>query len=124
MLLKKSNNVANQAITAEGFVGAYNRYLLVKEDGCPNYALRLSEIEPGGNTSYHAHEEEHEYYFLEGEGTVVDNNKVEHAVEPGDAVYIPQKQKHQVKNVGRGVLKFICTIPILKDGDGKSTKLI
>lgn len=124
MLLKKSNDVVRQAITADGCAGVYNRYLLVKEDGCPNYALRLSEIEPDGHTSYHAHEEEHEYYFLEGKGVVVDNNKVEHIAEPGDAVYIPQKQKHQVKNVGKSVLKFICTIPIFKDGDGKSTKLV
>jgi len=124
MLLKKSNDVVKQAITANGFIGAYNRYLLVKEDGCPNYALRLSEIEPNGHTSYHAHEEEHEYYFLEGKGVVVDQNKVEHIVEPGDAVYIPQKQKHQVKNTGKNVLKFICTIPIFKDGDGKSTKIV
>lgn len=124
MLLKKSKEVLGQAVAVEGFVGVCNRYLLVKEDGCPNYALRLSEIEPGGHTSYHAHEEEHEYYFLEGKGLVVDHNKVEHMVEPGDAVYIPQKQKHQVKNTGNSILKLICTIPILKDGDGKSTKLV
>jgi len=116
MLLKKSNDVVRQAITVDGCAEVYNRYLLVKEDGCPNYALRLSEIEPDGHTSYHAHEEEHEYYFLEGKGVVVDQNKVEHMVEPGDAVYIPQKQKHQVKNIGKSVLKFICSIPILKDG--------
>ena len=124
MLLKKSNDVVKQVITADGFAGAYNRYLLIKEDGCPNYALRLSEIESGGHTSYHAHEEEHEYYFLEGKGVVVDHHKVEHIVEPGDAVYIPQKQKHQVKNTGESVLKFICTIPIFKEGDGKSTRLV
>ena len=124
MLIKKSNDVAKQAITLDGAAGAYNRYLLVKEDGCPNYALRLSEIDPGGHTSYHAHEEEHEYYFLEGKGVVVDHNKVEHIVESGDAVYVPSKQKHQVKNIGKSVLTFICTIPILKDGDGKSAKFI
>ena len=124
MLLKKSNDVKRQAIAIDGFAGAYNRYLLIKEDGCPNYALRLSEIEPNGHTSYHAHEEEHEYYFLEGKGVVVDHNKVEYIVESGDAVYIPQKQNHQVKNIGKSILKFICTIPILKDGDGKSTKFV
>lgn len=124
MILKKSNHVLRQAITLNGFTGVYNSYLLVKEDGCPNYALRLSEIDPNGHTSYHAHEEEHEYYFLEGKGIVVDLNKVEHLVEPGDAIYIPQKQKHQVKNVGKNVLKFICTIPILKNGDEKHTKFI
>lgn len=124
MLIKKSKDVPLQAITSDGFAGVYNRYLLVKDDGCPNYALRLSEIESGGHTSYHAHEEEHEYYFLEGQGVVLDQDKVEHLVEPGDAVFVPSRQWHQVKNVGASVLKFICSIPILKDGDGKSAKMI
>jgi len=57
-------------------------------------------------------------------GVVVDHNKDEHIAEPDDAVYVPQKQKHQVKNMGKSVLKFICTIPILKDGYGKYTKLV
>ena len=124
MILKHSNNVEKHFIQRDGFAGASVRYLLVKDDGCPNYAIRLMEFDLNGHTSYHAHEEEHEYYFLEGKGVVVDHNKVEHIVESGDAVYVPSKQKHQVKNIGKSVLTFICTIPILKDGDGKSAKFI
>ena len=124
MLLKHANQVERILINREGFALAYVRYLLIKSDGCPNYAMRLMEFEPTGHTSYHGHEEEHEFYFLEGNGIMVDNDGKEQQVKPGDAVYIPPRHKHQIKNSGNSVLKVICTIPILAGGDGKSTKII
>ncbi len=124
MILKHSNNVEKHFIQRDGFAGASVRYLLVKDDGCPNYAIRLMEFDLNGHTSYHAHEEEHEFYFLEGQGILVDNDGIEHEVKPGDVVYIPQKHKHQIKNTGNVVLKVICTIPIFENGDGKVTKMV
>lgn len=124
MLIKSSNKVERITIKREGFVGAYVRYLLVKDDGCPNYAMRLMEFDPKGHTSYHGHEEEHEFYFLEGNGVLVDDSGVEHAVNPGDAVFVPPTHKHQIINKGNTTLRVICTIPILEGGDGKITKVI
>ncbi len=47
------------------------RWLITKEMGAPNFAMRLFEMEPGGFSPLHSHDWEHEVFVLEGEGTVV-----------------------------------------------------
>ena len=107
------------AINKEGFRGMSAYYLWTAEDGCPNYAMRIMEFEPGGFTSYHSHLEEHEFYFLEGEGVYVDGEGKETRVSPGDGIYCLPDELHQVKNTGNTKMKLLCTIPILPGGNGK-----
>ena len=47
------------------------RWLITKETGAENFAMRLFEMEAGGNSPLHSHNWEHEVFILEGEGTVV-----------------------------------------------------
>lgn len=103
----------------EGFKGMFQRFLWTKDDGCQNFAMRLMEFEPHGHTSYHAHLEEHEFFFLEGEAAYVGADANEIRLSVGDTVYVPPDEPHQIKNVGDTVMKMICTIPILPGGDGK-----
>lgn len=119
MKKKRFSDVPRVEIKKEGFRGMSARYLWSADDGCPNYALRIMEIEPGGHTSYHAHAEEHEFYFLEGEAAFVDAEGNETRLSPGDTVYSQPDEPHQIKNVGNTVMRMICTIPILPGGDGK-----
>jgi quercetin dioxygenase-like cupin family protein len=104
----------------EGFEGMFARYLWTAVDGCPHYAMRIMEFEPGGHTSYHSHLEEHEFYFLEGEAAYVDGQGNQILVSPGDGIYCPPDEPHQIKNVGSTRMKMLCTIPILPGGDGKT----
>ena len=106
-------------VNKEGFSGMSARYLWTADDGCPNYAMRIMEFEPGGYTSYHSHLEEHEFYFVEGEAAYVDGDGNEIRVSPGDGIYCPPDEPHQIKNVGKTTMKMVCTIPILPGGDGK-----
>ncbi len=119
--MKKKHGADVQAVEMkhEGFKGMSARYLWTKDDNCPNYAMRLMEFEPGGHTSFHAHAEEHEFYFLEGSPVFVDADGNETHLVPGDTLYTAPNELHQIKNVGTTTVKMICTIPILPGGDGK-----
>jgi mannose-6-phosphate isomerase-like protein (cupin superfamily) len=49
-------------------------------------------------------------FILEGEGTVV-GKEGEKKFKPGDAVFVPPNEKHQFKNTGKKLVKFICLVP-------------
>jgi quercetin dioxygenase-like cupin family protein len=121
VIRKHVSEVPGTKIERKGFVGMTAKYALTKDDGCPRYAMRLMEFEPGGSTAMHAHPEEHEFYFLEGEAAVVDGTGKEIRLRVGDFLYVSPNEAHQIKNVGSTKMKTICTIPILPGGDGKIT---
>jgi quercetin dioxygenase-like cupin family protein len=86
------------------------RWLITKEMGAPNFAMRLFEMEPKGHSPLHTHPWEHEVFILEGEGTVVGGTE-EKKFSPGDAIFIPPNEKHQFRNDGKKVVKFLCLVP-------------
>ena len=86
------------------------RWLITKNDGAPNFAMRLFEIEPNGYTPLHQHDWEHEVFILEGVG-ITRNKEKEESLHPGDVIYIPSKEWHQFVNTGSEPLKFLCLIP-------------
>ncbi len=121
MLLKHAPEVRAEPVEKPGFSGMTARYLLTRSEGCPRYAVRLMEFTPGGHTSYHQHQEEHEIFFVEGEGVVAGEDRREIPVQAGDALYIEPCEFHQVRNTGRGLLKMVCTVPMFTGMDGKTT---
>ncbi len=95
----------------EGASGLKVRWLITKEMGAPNFAMRLFEMESGGNSPLHTHPWEHEVFVLEGEGIVVSKD-VERKVSSGDVVFIPPNELHQFKNKGNVTFTFLCLVPI------------
>ena len=87
------------------------RVLISKDDGAITYIMRIFEIEPEGYIPRHKHPWEHEIFVLEGEGLITMDEE-EHIVRAGMAVFIPPNVLHSYRNVGDGVWKFICTIPL------------
>jgi quercetin dioxygenase-like cupin family protein len=86
------------------------RWLITKETGAKNFAMRLFEMEPGGYSPLHSHSWEHEVFILEGEGLVVGGNE-EKMFKAGDAIFLPPNEKHQLKNNSKKPVKFLCFIP-------------
>jgi mannose-6-phosphate isomerase-like protein (cupin superfamily) len=79
------------------------------------------EIGPGGCTSFHSHQEEHEMFFLKGEGSLRTADHEGISIRPGDALLLMPCEQHQIRNTGKGILKMVCTVPLLPGKTGRET---
>ncbi len=86
------------------------RVLIGKEDGAPNFCMRMFEVDEGGYTPRHSHEWEHEIFIHSGLGELFSNSEWI-PVSKGSMVFIPGNEEHQIKNSGTEPLVFICLIP-------------
>ena len=112
--MKVFNHSEVQAIDAEeGASGLRVRWLITKETGAWNFAMRLFEMAPGGFSPLHSHPWEHEVYILRGEGVAVGKDG-EKAFKPGTVVFVPADERHQFRNTGSGEVRFLCMIPYPK----------
>ena len=100
-------------IAEEGISGLKVRWLITKDIGAENFAMRMFEMEPGGHSPYHNHSWEHEVFVLDGTGIVV-GEKEERTFRPQDVIFVPPNEKHQFRNNGKNVIRFLCLIPYLK----------
>ena len=110
MKIEKSSNITKKSVEMEGAKDVDIRWLISKEDGAENFAMRMFEFQPGGHTPLHTHPHEHEVFVLEGEGVVLEDD-LQHPLRPGTVVFVPPKQPHQFRNTGAGPLKFLCLVP-------------
>jgi quercetin dioxygenase-like cupin family protein len=88
------------------------RWLLAKQDGAPNFAMRVIEIAPGVVFTPHHHPYEHEIYVLAGEGRVTGSEQ-EVEMKPGTVLLVMPDEIHGYQNTGDETLKFICVIPLV-----------
>jgi mannose-6-phosphate isomerase-like protein (cupin superfamily) len=89
--------------------GSEIRELLAHRNSCiRNQTLAEARLAAGAATTPHRHLQTEEiYYLLEGEGQMRIGDEVRRVV-AGDAIAIPPGAVHQISNVGRGTLKFLC----------------
>ncbi len=113
MKLSHYKDIQLEDVTMEGARGAKIRWLISEKDGAPNFAMRMFEVDPGGFTPYHAHSWEHENFIVEGEGVLTTEDK-DIPFKPGDVIYVEPFMKHNYRNTGKSVLKFLCMIPLDK----------
>lgn len=99
-------------VEKEGFKGTRVRWLITKEDGAENFAMRYFEIAPKGASALHTHKWEHEVFILDGSCLVVCGNEKK-KVGPSYVVFIPPNVPHCFKNVGEKPLKFLCLVPYM-----------
>ena len=110
-----------EALDAEGGSSKVKvRWLITKEMGAKNFAMRLFELESGGYTPLHIHDCEHEVFILEGEGVVVDGDE-ERLFRAGDVIFISPNENHQFRNIGKSIAKILCLIPYKKDSEQVSS---
>ena len=94
----------------KGCKGVSIRWLITKDMGAENFAMRLFEVEPEGNTPLHSHEWEHEIIIHAGKGEVFCEGEWV-PVTRGYTVFIPGNEEHQIRNAGDELLVFACVIP-------------
>ena len=95
----------------EGVKDTKLRWLISKNDGAENFAMRLFEVKPEGFTPLHQHDWEHEVFILEGEGEAR-NKEDKKNFKKGDVFFVKPMEWHQFVNTGSEDLKFLCLIPI------------
>ncbi len=91
--------------------GVTIRWLIDEGIGAPNFAMRHFEIAPEGSTPLHAHAWEHEVFILSGSGVVVCDGGDE-AFGPGDAVFVPEGERHCFRNTGAEPVAMLCLVPL------------
>ncbi len=105
------DNVKKEEVKMEGTTGTFIQWLISKEQGAENYAMRLFTMEQGGKIAKHQHPWEHEIFVLEGEGKIGAGEE-EVQVRAGSFLYIPPNVVHWYENTGSGEMKFLCIIPM------------
>jgi len=95
----------------EGAVKLKVRWLITKEMGALNFAMRLFEMESSGHSPLHTHPWEHEVFVLDGEGVLAGGDK-EIEFRAGDVIFVAPNEKHQFRNSGSKMLRFLCIVPI------------
>ena len=93
--------------------GVSIRWVINREHGAPNFAMRLIEVQPGSSTPFHDHWNELEVYLLQGMGTVK-GSEGDRALDIGDVVYVAPNEEHQFVTSGTEPFKFICVVPLEK----------
>lgn len=94
----------------EGCKDVNIRWLITKDDGAENFAMRLFEVGPGGHTPFHTHDYEHEVFIISGEGAIKIEGRVE-ILKKGDALFVPPDVEHQFLSSAESSLRFLCLIP-------------
>ena len=110
MKVEKSSNISINPVEMEGAKDVGIRWLISKEDGAENFAMRMFELEPGGHTPLHTHPHEHEVFIIEGRGVLIFERQ-EHEFGPEYVIFVPPNKEHRFKNTGDSVLRLLCLIP-------------
>jgi quercetin dioxygenase-like cupin family protein len=103
---------AEEAAEAEGVT---MRVVIGRDQGAPNFVMRVFDVGPGASTPLHTHNWEHEVFVLAGQGRVYGGGD-EEPLGAGDTVFIPSMELHRFVNEGYDPLRFICVIPLLENG--------
>jgi len=90
--------------------GVAGRVVVGKNDGANNFCMRIFEIAPEGYTPKHVHPWEHEMFIHAGSGEIYGNGKW-NPIGPGNVIFMPPNEEHQVRNTGRELLILACLVP-------------
>lgn len=86
------------------------RVVIGKDDGAPNFCMRVFSIAPGGHTPRHSHDWEHEILVHSGKGHIYQQGAWVD-VAAGNVIFIPGGEEHQFRNESDDDFVFACLIP-------------
>jgi quercetin dioxygenase-like cupin family protein len=106
MYVKNYRNVPPEPGGADGLTV---RWVINASQGATNFAMRVFELDPGKESPFHQHENEHETYVLAGNGELETHEGVAELNE-GSVIFIPALENHRFRNTGKEVMRFIDVI--------------
>lgn len=110
MRIKQYAEVEATHFESEVAKGIAARVVIGKIDQAKNFYMRVFDIFPGGHTPKHSHAWEHEMFIHAGYGEVYGNGKW-NQIMPGNVVFIPANEEHQLRNTGKDNLIVVCLVP-------------
>ena len=110
MIIKQYAEVEATHFDSDVAKGIAARVVIGKQDGAPNFCMRVFEIAPGGHTPRHAHAWEHEMFVHAGAGEIYAQGQW-HPLRPGNAMLVPGHEEHQLRNPGQEPLIVVCLVP-------------
>jgi len=112
MKITNLNKVTGIIPDMEGARNVLKQVPVSREDGSPNFSVRVFTISPDGHTPYHAHPFEHINYVIAGRGVLVDETGREQEIKTGDFALVLPDEKHQYRNKSdHEPLVMICAVP-------------
>ncbi|MEO7436053.1 MAG: cupin domain-containing protein [Candidatus Binatia bacterium] len=102
--------VAVEPYAADDTRAGTRQVLIGPAEGAANFALRYFELAPGTTSSLDMHAHDHGVYVLHGRGRVRLGDE-EHAIGPGDVVYVAPHDRHAFEAAGDVALGFLCVVP-------------
>ncbi len=111
MKLANSNDIPKKPVEVDGAKDVAMRLLIGRPDNAPTFAMRMFEVQPGGQTPLHTHPHEHEIFVLDGHGVVVCKGETS-PIGSEDVILMPGGAEHCFKNTSDVPLRFLCMVPI------------
>ena len=103
---------------AEGPRGV-KQILIGPDDGAPNFAVRIFQIEPGKSSNEEDHPHDHGVFIQQGRARVLLGDRT-HEVTAGDFVWVEPNERHRFESLGPETLQFLCVVPDWGETDAKS----
>lgn len=110
MSVKNYNDILPIRMNNEMVKNVAGRVMIGKEDGAPNFCMRVFEMGKDGFSPKHTHDWEHEVFVHTGHGEVFIKDTW-HALSPGSVVFVPANVEHQFRNNSDDLFTFVCLIP-------------
>jgi quercetin dioxygenase-like cupin family protein len=110
MIVGNFKDLTAKPVTHPSAKDAAMKVLVSPNEGWEGYVMRVVEVEVGGFTPKHAHDWPHINYVIEGNGTLLIEDKL-HELTPGSYAFVPNNALHQFSNIGDATFKFICIVP-------------
>ncbi len=110
MKIKQYGEVEATHIETETAKGVAARVVIGKKDEARTFYMRVFDIAPGGHTPKHSHDWEHEMFVHAGDGEIYGNGQWQR-IKPGNVVFIPANEEHQMKNTGLDRRIIVCLVP-------------
>ena len=104
------SDTESQSFNGDIVKNVTGRVVIGKDDGAPNFCMRVFTIAADGFTPKHSHEWEHEIFVHSGKGQVFRDGQW-HDVQAGSVIFIPGNEEHQLKNTTDEDFTFVCLIP-------------
>lgn len=110
MKVAQYSSIPGQQFNSEVVKNVTGRVAIGKDDGAPNFCMRVFTIGPEGFSPRHAHEWEHEIFVHAGKGQIYRDGEWTD-VSGGTVIFIPGNEEHQLRNSGDEDFTFVCLIP-------------